>query len=286
MSYIFLTPLGTHVLNMYYARRGRLFEKYRFLDLIRYDETPVYYRQRYLIIIKPKKRDRAFRIAQDEMVDLPVLDFDTPNGIAEQPTIILKVPRVYLIHLWRLQVESKFWLDIDDGRGRRLGFHLCRLVDDFVEEWRTVMMGEFADEYFPEWRSATLEPILFRTFHEIHEHDINSDIVVIERLVKREKSRYERLARDAARGRSDGDNSGGTSLALERVGGEEVTNVWIDALYTSKDLLDVKYQNGDSSPLIPPYNNNNPTNHSIQQPGVEKCPAALCYVGSCAKRVC
>jgi hypothetical protein len=145
-------------------------------DPFRYDKTPKKYSREYCLNIKPTRDDRSFRSSIGKLVHVEVWD------IAETLFFDINIPSAYIIHIWWIQMQAKFWMDICEVPGEKtMATYLMWLVDNFVKEAvedieRDVMAGG--------WRSKALHYILCRTFFHMQEQDPITDFTVVLRSAR------------------------------------------------------------------------------------------------------
>src|SRR5882672_9603454 len=95
----------------------------------RWDRTPETYDPRYSVVVAPSSDDRAFCSTEHDTASLRVWDREGHGFIS------ITVPAPYVIHIWWMQLQAKFWLDVNTGEvGMKSGRHLRWLLDTFVEE--------------------------------------------------------------------------------------------------------------------------------------------------------
>jgi hypothetical protein len=153
-----------------------LWEIARHEDQFRYDLTPPSYSKLYCFAIIPRASDRKFQASIKKEVVVSLWDL-TKKCFHE-----VKIPRAYLIHIWWIQMQAKFWLDTAAGpEGRRMANYLTLLIDEFAKE---VLEKNATDG----WRSKVLHGILCRSFYHISEGDVNSDFKVVLLSTRKRKS--------------------------------------------------------------------------------------------------
>jgi hypothetical protein len=139
-------------------------------DKWRYDKVQESYVGRYCFSIRPSKADRGFRSSVKKMTNVQLWD---SNAKSFQ---VLAVPQAYIIHIWWIQMQAKFWRETAKQKTRaRIGVYLTWLVDEFAKE---VLEDNEGRLMVPEWNSQVLHGIICRSFFHIIEEDIRTDFDV------------------------------------------------------------------------------------------------------------
>ena len=164
-------------------------------DVFCFNNTPEEYSRKYCINVKPRKEDRSFRSSINTLGKFAVWDVES------QSFGVMTFPTAYVIHIWWIQLQAKFWTDTFTGpQGKTMGIYLTWLIDGFVEE---VVKDMEASGMVAGWQSKTLHGILCRTFYHMREEDVMSDFTVILRSTRNTTGnsnlRFEDIDRDAFR---------------------------------------------------------------------------------------
>jgi hypothetical protein len=139
-------------------------------DRWRYDTVPESYIGRYCFSIRPNKADRGFRSSVTKMTNVRLWDSNTKSFQ------VLAVPQAYIIHIWSIQMQAKFWRETAKEPTRaRIGVYLTWLIDGFAKE---VLEDNERRVMVPEWNSRVLDGIICRSFFHIIEEDIRTDFDV------------------------------------------------------------------------------------------------------------
>lgn len=135
-------------------------------DKFRFDLTPQPYSQLYCFAIIPRASDRGFRSSIKTLVKVSLWN------VSARCFYRVTIPRAYLIHIWWIQMQAKFWLDNATGpNARKMASYLTLLIDKFAEE-------VLNKKVTAEWHSEVLHGILCRSFYHIDEGDVYSDFKV------------------------------------------------------------------------------------------------------------
>jgi hypothetical protein len=160
-----------------FSDEAGLWEIARGGEKCRWDQTPPVYKQSFCINVSPSSEDRAFMTTTKIIKPVQVWDLSNRFGFT------LHIPAPYIIHIWWIQLQAKFWLEVNTGKvGMQMGRYLLWLIDRFVGE---VIEDSEEGDLSGDWQSAILHPFLCRTFFHIREHTPKSDCMVVAASVQR-----------------------------------------------------------------------------------------------------
>lgn len=143
-------------------------EPYRPFDILRFDQIRSEYTAKHLIVTVPSLKDALFIHHAPHVIDIEIVELYTGDLFR------LKCPHPYLIHIWRVQVEGKFWTECGcTVEEKQVGSYLNQILDGFITE--LVTHKGSGDQMLVSWRSDVLHPLLIRTYNLIHEISILED---------------------------------------------------------------------------------------------------------------
>ena len=177
-------------------------------------QTPPIYSRQYFLFIELMQEQVNFSISDTRTMLVQVLE--AVDGVhAGRRLGAYRIPEAYGPHLWRLQAEVYFFFKFLRSAHRQRVRWYMNVLDQFATE----LLKFQSPHYFgTTWRSSILSPIICRFMYSLPDDDVERQILFL------------------------------TFLATQRTGEEvpigEFTTEDLHTLYTKRDFLLAKYNNG------------------------------------------